>query len=186
MPAWRLPLPLIIGFKNKQMSNKPLDYQEPERKPEELNPEVARNRKLAFYLDIIPLTFLGLGVVLHQFGEPSWRVIFALGAILACAIYLISSWTLLWRKRYGRLEQVLSILSLIFFVVAGYIIYLQFFDLEMTYNLRQYTRWGGMGILGLTAIGFVYRIGDNYFSEYYRRLLTRLLVIVAILFKGFL
>ncbi len=168
------------------MEQRPLDFEERERKPGEESPTRARNKKLTFYLDIIPLTLLALGIGLQYLGQMNWRLIFALGAILACVIYLSSSLLLLWRKRYGTLESVISALSVLFFMVAAYVIYLQFFNLEQTYFLRSGLKWYGMAVMAVASIGFVFRMRDHYFSEFYRRLLTRLLILIAILFKGIL
>ena len=168
------------------MEQRPLDFEEPERLPGVESPTRTRNKKLTFYLDIIPITLLALGIGLQYLDQPNWRLVFALGAILACVIYLSSSLLLLWRKRYGTLESVISGMSILFFIVATYVIYLQFFNLELTYQLRSGLKWFGMGVLGIASIGFVFRMRDHYFSDFYRRLLTRLLIIVAILFKGIL
>ena len=168
------------------MENKPLDYQEPKRSNGVESEARTRNKRLTFYLEIIPLTLLVLGISLQYMEQPTWRLVFALGAILACLIYMLSTLFLLWRKKYSWIERSLMILAFIFFSLAIYAIYLQFFNLERAYYFRIYTRQYGMAVLVLTGIGFIYRIGDLYFSDYYRRLLVRLLVIVAILFKGIL
>jgi len=168
------------------MDNKPLDYQEPDVIPGKESPIRSRNKKLTFYLEIIPLTLLVLGITLQYLEQPTWRVVFATGAVLACVIYILSTLLLLWRRKYGWIEGTLMVLAFLFFACASYAIYLQFFNLERAYFFRMYTRWFGMGVLTLAILGFIFRIRDSYFSEYYRRLLTRVLGIVAILFKGIL
>jgi len=168
------------------MEQRPLDFEEPVRPPNEESPTRTRNKKLTFYLDIIPITLLALGIGMQYLDQPNWRLVFALGAILACVIYVSSSILLLWRKRYGLLETIVSGLSLLFFVFAAYVIYLQFFNLELSYQLRVTLRWFGLGTLAIASVGFIFRMRDHYFSEYYRRLLTRLLIMIAILFRGIL
>jgi len=165
------------------MTDPILDHQEDGYK-ELRNNEFDRNRTLTFYLDIIPIILLALGFYWQYTGAAQWRPTIAAGAILACIIYCLSSWFLLWKRQYGKVEWALSGISLLFFLAAGYTIYLQFYNMEEAYLWKHYTKWAGMALLAIVAVGFLVKIRNNNFNDYYRRLLTRILILTAIFFKG--
>lgn len=160
----------------------PLDYTETNGPQQN---EVPKERKrLSVLLEIAPLTLLALGLFLSYQGNPNWRIYFALGAVLTAIIFLINNWLLLWQANYGNLEYGLSIFSSIYFIVCIGAIYFQFFNLEAAHAWSIIARWLGILLLALTSTGFLLRLKNPSYSDFYRRLLARVLVIFAVLIKG--
>ena len=160
----------------------PLDYTQPPTSP---GNEVPKDRRrLSVLLEILPLGLLGFGLFLSYQGNPSWRIYFALGAVLTAVVFLINNWLLLWQANYGQLEYGLSIFSSIYFIICIIAIYLQFFNLQTAHTWSLVGRWMGTLLLAITTAGFLMRIKEPSYGNFYRRLLARVLVIFAVLIKG--
>ncbi|NNE29438.1 MAG: hypothetical protein HKN16_07365 [Saprospiraceae bacterium] len=160
----------------------PLDIPDIETNEEPSVPK--KQLQISLLLELIPLALLAVGLLMSYRGNQNWRLVFSLGAVLTAIVFLVNNWILLWQENYKNLEIVLSVFSSLFFLIAIYAIYLQFFHLEQAHFWSRIGRVIGLILLLGTALGFLLRLSKPGFTAFYRRLLARLLVVFAVLIKG--
>ncbi len=160
----------------------PLDFEEV-IDPKKSAIEKKGRKRLAFFLELIPLSILLVAFVLKYFESPLWWWFFSIGAVMACLNYLFLSWFFFKPKDYHSIELGITL------AFAGC------FGLGiLSILLRTYSWLGGMRLysiaLGGTCLLFLIsgimllmHIRNDKKSRFYRVSLARLMILLAILLR---
>ncbi|MEM1322064.1 MAG: hypothetical protein AAGG75_17520 [Bacteroidota bacterium] len=158
----------------------PLDYEELEA-PIDVRGD--RLRRLAFYLEWIPILLIGLGIYLKSTHVTGGGIFIVIGGLVSGLIYLCFSWFLFKVEEYVFIEVLLSILTgLVFATLVVGIVY----KMQMWNNANEMIYLSMMSGLGLCFVSFVlyvFQITNARASRFYRKLLSRLLIFVVIAYS---
>ncbi len=161
----------------RKYTQPPLDMEEPDR---EVAP--AEQRKIWFYLEWMPISLLTIGFLLRQQGHPFWKYVLIVGGMSAVVIYLLFSQVLLHAKKNSWLQRGLSIASGLLLSVGVGSIVGQYFSWEIAEPLLRITLYGGLGLVTVVGLSFLAQIGKPENARFYRSLLARLLVFIALVY----
>jgi len=162
---------------NRMPDNRLLDYDE--NAAQEQAAEKGRNQ--AYYLELLPIVIISIGLVLFYYKQDYWNEVIMLGGGLAVFFYLFLSWYLFGVGTYTKLELFFSILAGLLFSagIIGIILHVQFWSNAPLF--LQISFWGSIALFCGTMIAFIFHLSDQRASIFYRNLLARLLVFIAIL-----
>ncbi len=139
-----------------------------------------------FLLELIPILLIGSAVALRYFDNNNWTYFLTAGGTMAIAIYLFFSWYVFKVSIFTKWEVTMSIISGIFFSVSiGLLISKTLF----WYYVDEYIpifMFVGMGFSAVCILFMLFNIRDNRKSLFYRNILARCLVIVAILLRMYI
>jgi len=138
---------------------------------------------IRFFLELIPITLLSLGVFLRYKGMPYWDYTLLIGGVLSAGVYLLFSRFLLKAERQKTYEVVLSVASgiVIPLGILGLV-----FDTMYWNNAEQmmrYSLYGCLGLVFVTILSFLYRIKNQNAARFHRSLLSRLMIFAVILYS---
>lgn len=159
--------------------NQPLDFEEPP--DEDLEELKSWTNRQAYYLELLPILVICVGLLLFYLGNAWWMETIILGGSLAVFFYLFLSWFLFRVGTYRKLELFFSTMAGFFFSIGivGILLHLKFWrNAALFLNVGL---WGSVAMLFGTFIGFVFHLSDGRASIFYRNLLARLMVFIAIL-----
>ena len=167
-------------MKEKKHPQLPLDMEESEEGREMAD---IRKNRIWFYLEWIPISLLSIGFLLRQQGNYLWKYLLIGGGISAILIYLLFSSSLLQAKKNSRLEMTLSLLSglLLSFGVLSLIGKFLFWDNAEIW--LRYTLYGGFAMLTLVSFAFLFHIRQSKATNFYRDLIARLLIFIALVYN---
>ncbi len=142
-----------------------------------------RNRRLAFFLELIPIGILFTAFALRYFSFDIWWWFFSVGAVMACLNYLFISWFFFRPKAHNTIELLVTIGFAACFImgIAGIYLRLQSWEGGATlYNLAL----GGASLLFIfSALMLLYNIRREKKSWFYRISLARFLILIVILLR---
>lgn len=164
------------------MSNQkqPLDYEEPENY---VDPRSPRLRNLAFYLELIPLILIASGVYLRSINNNLSGILILSGGLIAGIMYLFFSWYLFKVEEYVFVEVLLSVLAGLIFAGLVFGVLFKIQSWEGAGQLIYFSMTGGLALCGVSFVLYLFQLGDPRSSRFYRKLLSRLLIFVAIAFS---
>ena len=162
--------------------NTPLDYNEvlPDSENEPQNPV---NKKLAFYLELIPLAILILAYCLKYLGYASWWAIFSIGAVMACLNYLVISWFFFKPDYNSWLEKLVTVAFAFFFALGIGSIFLRKNNWEKADELSHLALSGTGFLFVFSGLMLLWNFRNEQVSRFYRLTLARLLILLVILLK---
>jgi len=161
-------------------AKEPLDFEEVVPKPQR---EKDRYSNIRFFLEIVPVILLTIGVILRYQDSPYWRYALITGGLLAAVIYLLFSRFLLKAEKQNNYEVILSVASGIVMPMGMIGIVFQFMLWEGSEKLIQYSLYGAIALIFITILSFLFHIKDRQAARFHRSLLSRLLVFTAIVFS---
>ena len=161
-------------------SQTPLDQQETAEEPTFVQD---RSKRVWFYLEWIPIALFSLGIFLRYQGNEYWKYGIMSGGITAVLIYLLFSIILLKAHKNSRLQMLLSVLS-------GFLLAFGVFSLAATYfywdnaeTLIRTTLYSGFAMIFFVALAFLVHIREAQSSRFYRNLLARLFIFIALVYS---
>ncbi len=154
--------------------------EEPE---EELILPPNRRRRIWFYLEWIPISLLTIGLVLRRQGSELWPYFLIGGGIATGVIFLFFSTILLNPKKGSRLEMVLSIVSGLLVALGIGALIAKFLYWEMAPQLILASIYAGLGLIFLVAFAFLINIRKPDSARFYRGLLARLFIFIALVYS---
>ncbi len=160
-------------------SNSPLDYEESVE--QEIETLKSWTNYQGYYLELFPILVICLGLFLHFQGNSWWQETIIVGGGLAVFFYLFLSWYLFRVGTYRQMELLFSILAGLFFSmgIIGILLHLLIWR---NASLFLGIGFGGSVILFCgTFISFIFHLNDDRASIFYRNLLARLMIFIAIL-----
>ena len=163
--------------------NAPLDEDYIQKK---IDIEEETGSKVRFLLELIPILLIGGAVAMRYFGNANWTYLLTAGGSLAIAIYLFFSWYVFKVSVFTKWEVVISVVSGIFFSISiGLLISksLHWYYVDEYIPIFMFT---GMGFSAVCILFMLFNIRNNRKSLFYRNILARCLVIVAILLRMYI
>ena len=142
----------------------------------------SRLDRVWFYLEWIPISLIALGVLLRQQGSDLWQYALVGGGVAAIGIYLLFSTSLLRAQRSSRLEMTLSVVSGLLLSVGIASLVGQFYGWALADQGVRFTILGGFAMVLIVGLSFLLQIKNTQSSRFYRNLLARLLVFVALMY----
>ena len=166
------------GFKT------PLDMEDqPEQQPAG---EKAARKRLAVYLEIIPLALITGALLLRYIGNSYWIEVLLGGGLLAAVLYLLFSWYLFSTDDYKLWEVILSVISGLIFAAGIIGLLARMKGWRGGEWLLQAGLNGGIGLCALSCGLFLVNIRNERAAIFYRNLLARLMIFIAILLSMFM
>lgn len=165
------------------ISNAPLDEDQIIKR---IDVEEETGGKVRFLLELIPILLIGGAVALRYFGNANWTYLLTAGGTLAIAIYLFFSWYVFKVSIFTKWEVVMSVISGIYFSASiGLLISksLNWYYVDEQIPIFMFT---GMAFSAVCILFMLVNIRDNRKSLFYRNILARSLVIVAILLRMYI
>lgn len=146
-----------------------------------LNP--THRSRLWFYLEWIPISLLSIGILLRHQGNELWQYLIVGGGIATAVIYLLFSTVLLNARRNNKLEMLLSITSglLVAFGVGSLIA--NHLNWAGATKMILISIYAGLGMIFIVAIAFIFQIRNPQSSRFYRDLLARLFIFIALIYS---
>ncbi len=146
----------------------------------------AANKKAGTYLEIVPLALITAALLLRYLGSEYWLEVLLGGGLLAAVLYLLFSWYLFSIEEYKIWEVVLSVVSGLVFAmgIAGLLARMKSWPgsdwlLEAGLN-------GGLVLCALSCGLFLFNLSNERAAIFYRNLLARLMIFIAILLSLFM
>ncbi len=158
------------------MTREPLDIDETRKQKEEKEPY----SRVRFYLELVPLMLLGVGVLMQYQGSMYWKYPLIVGGGLAAIIYLLFSRFLFKAEKQKTYEVFLSIASglVITTGILGLLFQEMFWDGGE--EMIRYSLYGALLLIFATLISFIVYIKNQQAARFHRGLLARMLIFVAI------
>ena len=160
-------------------SNSPLDIDEVVVSQKTEKKEVNRGS----LLELIPLSLIVIGFYLHNNGSEFASEFIIIGWSISAFLYLVFSWYMFSVQSYKRYEVVLSVLAGISFVCGIIGLIFVFESWPWGSELLNFALFLGVCLFVISFISFVLNISRSKTSEFYRNLLTRLLIFCVIIIK---
>ncbi|MFT4663833.1 MAG: hypothetical protein ACI8YQ_003887 [Polaribacter sp.] len=142
-----------------------------------------RRRLIWFYLEWIPISLLSIGILLRRQGSELWPYFLVGGGIATGVIFLLFSTILLNPQKGSRLEMVLSIVSGLLVAMGVGALIAKFLYWEIAPQLILTSIYAGLGMIFLVAIVFLLKIRKPESVRFYRGLLARLFIFVALVYS---
>jgi len=143
----------------------------------------ARRSRIWFYLEWIPISLLTIGIFLRNQGSALWPYFIIGGGIATGVIFLLFSTVLLNAEKSSRLEMVLSIGSGLLIALGVGSLFAKYYYWGMATSMILASIYGGLGMIFLVAIAFVFKIRRPKSARFYRGLLARLFIFVALIYS---
>jgi hypothetical protein len=168
-------------LKDNQHPHTPLDMEEGDQEAPLISTH--RRNRLWFYMEWIPITLLSLGILLRYRGSEWWPLLVIGGGVATAIIYLLFSTILLHPQRSSRLEMFLSLASGL--LVAYGVLSLIGKYLEWANATQMILRsiYGGLVMVFVVAIAFLFNIRQPNAARFYRDLLARLFIFIALVYS---
>lgn len=137
----------------------------------------------SYLLELFPLLIIGVSIGMRYFKVGPWREVLIGGGVIAALVYLFFSWYILQVKKMKSLEFVLSILSGLIFPVGIAGIYLQYKSWDHANELLYLTLGTSGSLLIVSFVLLFFNASDEIKGTFYRNLIGRLLILIAILIR---
>ena len=134
-------------------------------------------------LELLPISLIALSVLLRYLDMHWWPYFLITGGGLAAISYLFLSWYMFKVERYVLFEVLLSTLFGLVFTIGTTGIIFKIQSWESSDELIRLAVYGGAGMTVCAFILFIFHFRDDRASIFYRSLLSRLLVVTAILLR---
>lgn len=165
------------------IKNAPLDEDQIAKR---IDLEEESGGKVRFLLELIPILLIAGAVALRYFGNSNWTYLLTAGGAMAIGIYLFFSWYVFKVSIFTKWEVSMSVISGIFFSLC--------IGILVSKNLHWYYvdeyipnfMFLGMGFSAVCILFMLFNIRDNRKSLFYRNILARCLVLVAILLRMYI
>ena len=167
-------------MKQKKYSQSPLDMEEVEKDSNLL--QSSKNR-IWFYLEWIPITLISVGILLRFQGNYFWKYLIIGGGAAAAIVYLLFSTTLLKAQKSSKLEMGLSIASGMLLSLGVVSLIGQYLFWDAAEWLIRLTLYIGLGMILTVGLSFLFHIQDPRSTRFYRDLLARLLIFIALIYS---
>lgn len=147
--------------------------------------ETSKHQRIAFYLELIPISIIAIGVSLQYFGKDYGMEAIILGGGLAAFIYLFFSWYLFKVDKYKHFEVVLSIITGLLFPIgiAGLVLKMKLY--AFADQMINFALYGGIGICAVSLVFLAININKERESNFYKGLLARVLILTVILLRTY-
>jgi glucan phosphoethanolaminetransferase (alkaline phosphatase superfamily) len=142
-----------------------------------------RNNRLWFYLEFIPITLLSLGIFMRHRGSEWWPYLVIGGGLATALIYLLFSTTLLNARRSSSLEMFLSLASGLLVAYGVLSLIGKYLDWANAAQMVLRSIYGGLGMVFVVAIAFLFNIRQAKSARFYRDLLARLFIFIALVYS---
>lgn len=162
----------------------PLDFDEV-IDTEKVVAEQKSRKRLAFFLELIPLTILLIAFGLKYFEMSSWWWFFSVGAVMACLNYLLISWFFFKPRDFDPLELGVTVAFAICFALGIGSILLQRYSWISGSQLYSISLSGTCMLLFFSGLMLLINIRNEKSSRFYRLTLARLMILLAILLRVF-
>ena len=167
-------------MKEKKYSTSPLDLEEDEPESDILQ---SHRSRVWFYMEWIPITLLSIGILLRQQGNYLWKYLIIGGGISAALIYLLFSTVLLKAEKSSRVEMALSVISGLLLSMGIVSLIADFLFWESADSLLRITLYSGIGMVLVVGFFFLIHIRQPEYTRFYRDLLARLLIFIALIYS---
>jgi hypothetical protein len=167
--------------KDNQHPHTPLDMEEGDQEAPLLSSH--RSNRLWFYLEWIPITLLSLGILLRYLGAEGWPYLVIGGGLATAVIYLLFSTTLLNTHRSSRLEVLLSTASGLLVAYGVLSLIGKYLDWANATQMILRSIYGGLGMIFVVAVAFLVNIHQPKSARFYRDLLARLFIFIAVVYS---
>jgi len=160
----------------------PLDFEEVVD-PKKTAAEKKVRKRLAFFLELIPLSILLVAFVLKYFDTPIWWWFFSVGAVMACLNYLFLSWFFFKPKDYHTIELGITLAFAACFGLGVLSILLRTYSWYGGIRLYSIALGGTCFLFLISGIMLLMNIREDKRSRFYRVSLARLMILLAILLR---
>lgn len=143
----------------------------------------ARRSRIWFYLEWIPITLLSIGILLRRQDSEFWPYFMIGGGIATGVIFLFFSTILFNPEKSSRLEMILSIASGILVAMGIAALIAKHYFWEWAPLLLVTSIYAGLGLIFLVALAFLFKIRRPKSARFYRGLLARLFVFIALVYS---
>ena len=163
----------------EEPSHTPLDYEMPAKREEVLQ----MHKGYWLLLEFVPIGLLAISLILHETAWPLERFFLILGGVTAGLIYLVYNLYLFFRRIIFLPEFIFSGLGAMVLFVG--LLGIWWFDQggDGGFTVALYAMYGGVLVTGLAILFFALNLFEFGKFTYYRTLITRNLVFVAILYR---
>lgn len=160
----------------------PLDYDEVVDEQKETADLLPAQRRFQ-NLEIIPLILLAIGVTLRNIGFPYSNYLLFAGGFSCSILYGFFSWYMFSVDKYRPLEVILSILCGLIFPAGILGILSRYEGWPYGEQLMNISLYGGVGLIAVSILLFVFHLKDKRASTFYRNLIARLLIFTVLILQ---
>lgn len=138
---------------------------------------------IRFYLELIPISLLLIGVVLRYRGLPYWQYGLVLGGLMTGLVYLLFSRFLFKAEKQNTYEVILSVASGILIPIGILGVVFRTMQWDNADRMVMIALYGSFFLIFATGISFLFHLKDEQAGRFHRSLLARLLVFAVIVFR---
>ena len=160
----------------------PLDYDEVVDKEKETS-TIAPTQRRFQNLEVIPLILVAIGVTMRNNGFANSTYLLFAGGISSALLYGLFSWYMFSVDKYRPLEVVLSILCGLIFPAGILGILARYEGWNYGEELMTTALYGGIGLIIVSILLFIFNLKDKRASTFYRNLLARLLIFTVLILQ---
>jgi len=142
-----------------------------------------RKSRIWFYLEWIPITLLSVGILLKRQGSEFWPYLIISGGIATGIIFLLFSTRLLSPQKTNRLGTILSVVSGLLVIFGIGALVAKYWYWEVAPQLIVASIYAGLGMILIVAVAFVMNIRKPESARFYRSLLARLFIFIALVYN---
>ena len=143
----------------------------------------SRRSRIWFYMEWIPITLLSIGILLRQQDNYLWKYLIIGGGIAAAVIYVLFSTILLKAQQNSPLEMTLSVISGLLLSLGIVSLVAQFLFWDFAEQLLRITLYAGLAMVLVVGMSFLWHIREVQSARFYRDLLARLLIFIALIYS---
>lgn len=151
-----------------------------ESEPDSSDLHFRRNR-IWFYMEFIPITLLALGVLLRHQGNDLWTYLVIGGGITTAIIYLLFSTVLLQAQKNSPLEMGLSFASGLLLSLGVASLFAKYLFWDSAELLIRAALYSGLGMVLIVSLFLLLHIRQPKSTRFYRDLLARLFIFIALI-----
>ena len=160
----------------------PLDYDEVVDKEKEKATIAPTQRKFQ-NLEIVPLILLAIGITMRNNDFAYSTYFLFAGGFSSAIIYGFFSWYMFSVDRYRTLEVILSVLCGLIFPAGILGILARYEGWKYGEELMSAALYGGVGLIIVSIVLFIFHLKDKRASTFYRNLIARLLIFTVLILQ---
>jgi len=147
--------------------------------------DTSKHQKIAFYLELIPISVIALGLAFQYYNQTYWMETIIMGGALAAFIYCFFSWYLFKVEVYKPFEVILSIITGLLFPIGILGIVLKMKMYVFADQMITLALYGGLSICAVSLVFLAINLRNERTSNFYKGLLARVLILTVILLRTY-
>jgi len=160
----------------------PLDYDEVVDKEKE-KATIAPAQRRFQNLEVVPLILLAIGITMRNNGFAYNTYFLFAGGFSSAILYGFFSWYMFSVDRYRTMEVILSVLCGLIFPAGILGILARYEGWKYGEELMNVAMYGGVGLIIVSIVLFIFHLKDKRASTFYRNLMARLLIFTVLILQ---